>query len=780
MTTTATNACALTYPYRIHTPVLALVVLCMLPVGSASEIPVQLAISLLGTAIGAIYEATRGRALLKTRIASVLVWAAFLAMFAEIWLLDIPMALGLSHFFMWVCAIKSCGDRTLRELGLLTVLSLLLLAVGSIVCATLLYPVVLAISLLLAPYVCLLLHVQRETMRAERRQVAGENPVCREDIPTRVPMSTLLRMAVLGGSGSFIIGIAAFIFLPRTGGGYFHAERAAVASLTGYAEQNRFGDISRVATSDRLVMRVELSPDPNQRDVATPPLLLRGGVFEAYDRQGTAWDRGWRWRVEEPEPGAALAYEVGKDWVSFQDDMDIFPNTSLLQQTIWLEPVDSPRLFVIYPALAIKVTEGAAIRKNWADHTLSRPQGNLHKVFGYSVISAMDVSPTLVDALRRMRESLSIRMESPAAALNAGLPAAARIRTLAEEWSRHVGPASNPDNHLQIAQAICDRLRSGEFQYTLDRSDVNPSREPTEDFLFYRRRGHCEYFASTLAVMCQLLDIPARLVQGFHIGEYNPIGRYYLVRQKDAHAWVEVYDRRRDWVTLDPTPAGATGTAYQRSWFSDLQKYVDVLQFRWAMGIVNYDTARRDEVYKKFQDWLQQQSAGERLLSSRWAPFLWDLTFGPSGLTAPERVLYWFVLALTLAFVFCILRIMHLAGGRVFVWLVKHLKLVSRPRRRGVERLYERFLRIAAHKGLVHRAHETPREFVGRLLVQHPQLRPATELVDALYAAEYGRVNPSTRFMDSMTVFLRDLEWGRIALVKTTSIEEGNACATCD
>ena len=69
-----------------------------------------------------------------------------------------------------------------------------------------------------------------------------------------------------------------------------------------------------------------------------------------------------------------------------------------------------------------------------------------------------------------------------------------------------------------------------------------------------RRSGNCEYFAAAMAVMLRSIGVPARVAAGFQQGEWNPYGRYFMVRLSDAHAWVEVYLDGRGWVAFDPSP----------------------------------------------------------------------------------------------------------------------------------------------------------------------------------------------------------------------------------
>ena len=80
--------------------------------------------------------------------------------------------------------------------------------------------------------------------------------------------------------------------------------------------------------------------------------------------------------------------------------------------------------------------------------------------------------------------------------------------------------------------------------------------DPVADFLFNVKAGHCEYFATAMAVMLRTRGVVARVVNGFLPGEYNEAAGAYTVRQSDAHSWVEVYfPETRSWVTFDPTPS---------------------------------------------------------------------------------------------------------------------------------------------------------------------------------------------------------------------------------
>ena len=128
-------------------------------------------------------------------------------------------------------------------------------------------------------------------------------------------------------------------------------------------------------------------------------------------------------------------------------------------------------------------------------------------------------------------------------------------------------------------------LRS-HFAYTLNLTG-KPGEDPLAHFLFETRAGHCEYFASAMAIMLRTLGIPTREVNGFLPGEYNDLGGDYIVRASDAHSWVEVYFPGTGWMTFDPTPPGAEMP--KADFFSRLGQYMDWFELTWNEWVINYD-----------------------------------------------------------------------------------------------------------------------------------------------------------------------------------------------
>ena len=175
----------------------------------------------------------------------------------------------------------------------------------------------------------------------------------------------------------------------------------------------------------------------------------------------------------------------------------------------------------------------------------------------------------LIPASREVRLSPYLQMPSD----RAPLP---RLTALAARWLRESGPPL--DKHYEVARWFEQQLSSsGQFQYTLQGPERDTSIDAIEDFVSNNPRGHCEYFATALALMLRSQGIPSRVVLGYRCDEWHEDQQCYQVRQLHAHAWVEAFldpdqipeSLRRSepdrwmhggWLRLDPTPAAEVGT----------------------------------------------------------------------------------------------------------------------------------------------------------------------------------------------------------------------------
>ena len=117
-----------------------------------------------------------------------------------------------------------------------------------------------------------------------------------------------------------------------------------------------------------------------------------------------------------------------------------------------------------------------------------------------------------------------------------------------------------------------------EMNYTLT-LDSGTKEFPLETFLLEKKEGHCEYFATAMVVFLRLNGIPSRIVNGFIGGSWNEHGNFYLIRESDAHSWVEVFFPEKGWVTFDPTPPPINFNQ-DAGGISSVMSYIDYLRYK--------------------------------------------------------------------------------------------------------------------------------------------------------------------------------------------------------
>ena len=259
----------------------------------------------------------------------------------------------------------------------------------------------------------------------------------------------------------------------------------------------------------------------------------------------------------------------------------------------------------------------------------------------------------------------------------------------------------------------------------------NAGNDPLANFLFVKRAGHCEYFASAMTILLRTLDIPALEVNGFLPGEFNDLAGDYIVRASDAHSWVEVYFPGADWVTFDPTPP-----ATERSGLlSRLAKYIDWMQISWSEWVINYDFGHQMQMAQNVQrasrNWTESLRAWfeHAQIRNRQRLKSLQLRHGALGLLLP-LILVLLLLALRYDLIGKVMQHMRL------YWHL-HAPKSSNANPVLASRLYAELLRLLERRGFARRATQTPLEFASS--VQTPALAPAVHEFTSIYAsARYG------------------------------------------
>lgn len=479
------------------------------------------------------------------------------------------------------------------------------------------------------------------------------------------PLRDTLRLAGVMLGWALPLALVLFVLFPRISGPLWGLPNDAYSGMSGLSNEMAPGRISELSLSDAVAFRVAFDgpvPPPAQR-------YWRGPVFALTD--------GEHWRAAPASEQAAHAAPP--------------PYSRLgapLAYTVTLEAHNRDWLF----ALELPATVPAFARIG--DDFELRSTAPVRERLRYRMASYPDYRTAAPGDAERRRA-----LQLPAA----GNP---RARALAAEWRARLGePAA-------IVEAALALYRNEPFVYTLRPPRIDE--DFVDGFLFGTRRGFCEHYAASFAFLMRAAGVPARVVTGYQGGELNPVGNYLVVRQRDAHAWTEVWLGDRGWVRVDPTAAVAP---------ERIERGID-LALQDEAGAVRFAPRQAD--------WLAQLWRGSRdtwdAFNNRWNQ--WVLAYGPERQRALLSGLgfggvSWQGVA----------AVLMTAAGALLGFVVM-LGLKAQRRATDVAaRCYQAFCDKLARRGLARAAHEGPADYARRIGRARPELAHEVERISALYIA---------------------------------------------
>lgn len=383
----------------------------------------------------------------------------------------------------------------------------------------------------------------------------------------------------------FAMTAALFLLFPRVGLGILSFGRDSGQRVSGFGSNVELGDFGVIRTDPTVVLRVippELPPQPP----LFASLRMRGTSFDEYD--GRRWLRA-RDLPSVPVGHVSGRYAIPERLPSPSRDRPWQVVLDALEEPVVFLPPDTVGLEVpmrvssgIEVGRPLTYTPGVDVRYADADGL-----GLRYTAWTRGEEPEPPVAP-LTDEERRRYLQLPARHE--------------RVAALARTW------AEGARDDAERLERLLSRLRdSGEYAYSLEMPEVG-DRVPLDVFLLEARRGHCEYFATALAIQLRALGVPARNVTGFLGGRLNAYGGYYALTQGDAHSWVEAWLPERGWVSVDPTPTSRDALGPEEGLFHALGELLDALRTRWTEDVVGYDLRRQVSLFQSAGRWL----AGDR------------------------------------------------------------------------------------------------------------------------------------------------------------------------
>jgi protein-glutamine gamma-glutamyltransferase len=464
-----------------------------------------------------------------------------------------------------------------------------------------------------------------------------------------------------------------FVMFPRLSQPLWGLPSDARGAKTGLSEQMSPGQISALSESREVAFRVKFEGTPPSEKQS----YWRGPTFGSFD--GKTWSPLQKPLVAPPDP-----------------QIKIEPNSPKFSYTVTLEPHQQRWVYGLEVA------------------TEFGPIGNEKVKFNTDFLPVLDES--IGERIRYTARSVTqYQLGTNETRLSLQnwleLPPGFNPKTLqlAAKWQNE--EAGNADKLIARTLAL---FRNEPFRYTMRPPLL--AKNGIDDFLFNTQAGFCEHYAQAFVVLMRALDIPSRVVTGYHGGEINPVDDFFIVRQSDAHAWAEVWLDNKGWVRIDPTQAIAPEriekntrqastqdndlSAGSTSPFARFKFGLDAMTNAWNQWVLSYDNTKQKSLFKKlglnFDDW--------------------------------HEVAMVIAAALLLVIGACAL-------------LTLHPKTPKDP----LEKVYAEFSDRLAAAGLTKQTHETGQRYFQRIerLLDPSDAKIAKQFTRAYYQWRYGKEKPS-------------------------------------
>ncbi len=695
---------------------------------------------------------------LSHKVATRLVWAAFFFFPADLWLMANTLAAGAPnpglygallatvHLMLIALVVRLFSARTQRDH-----LFLALVAFSNMLAAAILTVDTLFLAFF---FLFLLLGVSTFISLEIRRGAAG---AVAPPLETGTPAARRLNRSLGMTAGSvallaLALGGVLFFTIPRFTAGYLGGYNLQPTLISGFSDDVELGRIGEIKKNTAVVMRIRvhsnaaLGAGAHWRGAALTSFDGRRWFTERPDLVVSTPDiQGW-YPASEPQPSMTR-----EQFEKFRERARTYAMGAPRSMTyaILLEPMASDALFVAGRGSRVRGAfshgvDRAGRPSRGSYLSVDRTTGSVTNPFHNFVRLAYEGSSWLPtyspETLRRSPPDIPPEIRETYLQLP---PLDPRVAQLAQSVT------SGAANEYDRAMAVQTYLQT-QFGYTLEQPSPAPA-DPLAHFLFVRRKGHCEYFATAMTVMLRTLGIPARYATGFLPGEFNDIGGDYIIRASDAHSWVEVYFPDFGWITFDPTPAGASE---QGGFFARLAHYWDWIELTWNDWIINFDFLHQAAMVESFQRTSRNWSDRARLSALRLEHTTREVLRAIEARASSAAVLVPLGLAAALGFLFA------LRGGAIRRFVAMHWGLHFSSQGKWLPHLatlhYEEMLRLLARRGWRKAPGQTPLEFIASLS-SASIAAPVADLTAIYQDARFGARPADSRALAELLIRIRAL-----------------------
>jgi hypothetical protein len=559
--------------------------------------------------------------------------------------------MAIANMLCYLQVVLLFQKKSLRVLWQLVVLSMLQVVVGTALDAGPQFGLLLAVCAVVGLSILVLLCMYRETQPGTTSRVAASSktlpawqallaePQVEAGTASEIELrrsltpAILTRQTALLSAVTLLFAVVFFYATPRLNDPAWQGHSSA-AGVSGFRPEVRIAERGRIHLSSHAVMRATLSRMSDRK-----PLMLVGEPYfhgEILTEYRTD-ERGSSWR-----PVSATSLGRGQRWGP--PPMAAQTTTNLVRQDIVQEASNSSRRFAIMP------TQG------FRDLALVR-YGHSPPARETSVVSRQQRFSTATPAIRSQRQVHAIpnpnRLLTPADGAAFGEEERQTLAIDRERFPRLIEQAAAALQQQDLSEGkpfdkalALERhfLTPDSYHYSLNLDfprDV--ALDPIEDFVANHRTGHCQYFASALALMLRSQGIPARIIVGYKGGEFNSVGQYYVVQERHSHAWVEAWlsnDEVPDWelagvpseggawYRLDPTPGRDSFVAIAEPGVGQrLAQAFDYVELLWRDYVLSLNNDRQEDLVfapltanlgswpswiesRSFRGWLRRLSQG--------------------------------------------------------------------------------------------------------------------------------------------------------------------------